>query len=204
MIVDKTFTKDLFLDADGNPACVGSGYTSVQYNYNEDHQLTLVYYLDAEGNIVPAGSGYFHEYLRDLIEKMRESDSLTVFISVKDEATNSLTVTLYQDLKDLGIQTDLRGHYRNSFYAVIGKDEEKEDISYGGLLTTDGVLLDGIPYEVKSAGFQVGNYSSVIIGGQEYAKNVRGMNFVVYDSSLHQVTDSVAFDTYIQEMTVTR
>ena len=77
-------------------------------------------------------------------------------------------------------------------------------ISYGGLLTTGGMLPDGTPYEVTSAGYQIGNYSSAIIDGQEYAKNVRGMNFAVYDSSLHYVTDSVAFDTYIQEMTVTR
>ena len=61
-----------------------------------------------------------------------------------------------------------------------------------------------ISYTISSAGYQVGNTSSIIVNGVEYSKNMRGLNIVVYDNQLKQVTDSVAFDTFVQEMTVTR
>ena len=92
---------------------------------------------------------------------------------------------------------------RSSFYAVISPGSVVEEIGSQTVLSHEGMVGD-VPYTISSAGYQVGNTSSIVIDGVEYSKNRRGLNIVVYDNSLKQVTDAVCFDTYLQEMTVTR
>lgn len=190
--------EETFFDIQDNPTVANDGYTKVRYEYAEDGQQLLAYYLDESGDLAQIGSGYFHEYLQSLIGK-----DVVVFISAKDEATNGLTDTLRADLKALGIQTDLRGRTRNSFYAVITADGVIEDIGTQGVLSTDGMIGD-TPYTITSAGYQVGNFSSILIDGIEYSKNRRGMNIAVYDINENRVIDSVVFDTYLQEIPVMR
>ena len=81
-------------------------------------------------------------------------------------------------------------------------------------LYTNGVLVVGMseikgtdnqkykPYEnceikVESAGYNAGNYSSVVINGKEYSKNQRGINIVVYDKTTDDVICSTVFDTWL-------
>lgn len=193
-----TLLEDRFFNEVGEPAVLGAGYSAIRYDYDTDRQLLLTHYLDQNGNEVQAGSSYLHEYLKSLFGR-----DLTVFISAKDEATASLTPVLLEDLKNLGIQTDLRGRTRNGFYAVITPDEVIEEISPTIVLQHEGTV-GGSTYSISSAGYQVGNLSSIVIDGTEYSKNRRGLNIVVYDNVTGKVIDSVSFDTFIQEMTVTR
>lgn len=195
---ESMISEEAFFTAEGIPAVIGAGYTRIIYEYTEDRQLSLTYYLDLNGNSVHAGSGYLHEYLMSLMGR-----NLTIFISVKDEAVNSMTPLLFQDLEMLGIRTDLKGRVRNSYYAVISSNEVIEEIAAQARLTHEGMIGE-VPYSITSAGFQVGNYSSIIIDGIEYSKNGRGLNIVVYDNEACSVIDSVVFDTYVQEMTVRR
>ena len=139
-----------------------------------------------------------HEYLQSLI-----SSDYTIIIAAKDEATYSLTATLNEDLKELGLLTDLRGRYRNSFYVLITPEHVYEDITAQGIINLEQDIGD-THYTITSDGFQVGNYSSIAIDGVEYSKNARGMNVVVYDQVNHTVIDAVAFDTHLPEMKVTR
>lgn len=186
-----------FFDENGAPAIVGSGYSQITYEYNGFNQLMLVYFLDLEGNPIKAGGAYFHEYLSTLMGK-----GYTVFISIKDEGTNSLTVTLLDDLKALGLKTNLSGRYRNSYYAVITPDGVWEEISDKREVSMSGTA-GSAAFEIASAGYLVGNRSSIVIDGVEYSKNVRGMNIVVYDADAGQVVDSIAFDTCDKAMKVT-
>lgn len=195
---NSNISEDVFLNAEGGSAVLGGGYSSIRYEYDENRQLLLTYYLDKDGNPIQAGSAYLHEYLQSLKGK-----NITVFISAKDEAAGALTPPLLQDLKGLGIKTDLQGRVRSSFYAVITPESVIEEIGSQTVLSHEGMVGD-VPYTISSAGYQVGNTSSIVIDGVEYSKNRRGLNIVVYDNSLKQVTDSVSFDTYVQEMTVTR
>ncbi len=50
-------------------------------------------------------------------------------------------------------------------------------------------------YTIVSAGFECGDYSSIIIDGVEYSRNNRGLNIVVYNNETGQVIDTVCFDT---------
>ena len=55
---------------------------------------------------------------------------------------------------------------------------------------------------LSSAGNKAGKNSSIVINGVDYSKNVRGINIVVIEEG--SVSESIAFDTCIPEMTVTR
>ena len=195
---DQNIAEDTFFDTEGKYAIIGAGYSLIRYEYDENRQLLMTYYLDESENLVHAGSAYLHEYLQSL-----QGKNLTIFVSAKDEATNALTPPLLQDMRNLGIKTDLQGRFRNSFYAVISPDCVIEEIDSQKALCREGTIGD-MNYIISSAGIFVGNVSSIIINGVEYSKNLRGLNIVVYDNALKQVTDSVCFDTYLQEMTVVR
>ena len=193
------------------PVNIGIGYQCFENEFTSDGKLSLSTYYDAEGIRVPCGSSYFHEYLAAL--KARQDNGAVIFLAVKDEGTSALTPTLLDDLRRLGIRTDLSGKYRHSYCAVITPEACVEDLSADQPLTVSGVLpasTDGgsaasptpFEYTVASAGYNAGNYASILINGTEYAKNVRGMNIVVMEDG--RVTESVAFDTCSQVMAVTR
>lgn len=128
----------------------------------------------------------------------------TVIISARDEAVNGLSEELRGQLKKFGFQCDLtpENAYRHSLIGVWQDGRMVyEDFSEGvdnperDALEFQGVLPDGMKYYVKSAGWEAGDTSSIIIDGVERSKNGRGMNIVVYDSVGGRVVDSVAFDT---------
>ena len=110
---------------------------------------------------------------------------------------------MLNDFRQLGIQTDLQGQYRNSFCAVVSPDGVQESLSSHGPVTLEGFIGEA-QYSVASAGFDFGAYSSIAIDGVDYSKNLRGMNIVVYDNEQDAVISAVAFDTHSQIMTMTR
>lgn len=120
----------------------------------------------------------------------------TVFMSIKDEGTNALTEGIKAKMRELGLKTDLTGKLRNSYYAVISADGIVEDVSDAKLETGGTIQKTGAEYTIVSAGFECGDYSSIIIDGVEYSRNSRGLNIVVYNNESGQVVDAVCFDTY--------
>jgi len=52
--------------------------------------------------------------------------------------------------------------------------------------------------EVTSAGWAVGDISSIRINGTEHSVNGRGLNIVVFNKRTGMVEDSVAFDTHFE------
>ena len=195
---DKKLTEESFFSAEDTAVSLGTvGYSRIKYEYDADNALSLVYYYDGDGNQLEAGSANMHAYLQSLI-----GQDYMVFISIKDEGTYSLTTALLNDFRQLGIQTDLKGRYRNSFCAVVAPDGVQESISSLEPVTLEGTIGE-TQYSVASAGFDFGAYSFITIDGVDYSKNVRGMNIVVFDNEKKEVVSAVAFDTYSQIMTMT-
>ena len=128
----------------------------------------------------------------------------TVFITVRDDGSHSLTDEICEGLWKLGLREDLRGHYRWSYYAVIEPDNIIEEMSEKEL-TMSGTLSDGAQYSLISqgglsgAGGGAGRYltCSVKINGVDYAIKRIGLNFVVYDTENSRVVDSCEFNTYM-------
>lgn len=187
-----------YYDALDRPLDISIGYHKQFNEYNAEGQLSLSWFYDTQGNRIDCGSSYFHEYLQSIDRRDK-----VILISIKDDGTRALTPTLLDDLAQLGAQTDLRGKYRNSYCAVITPEGSREEISADHEVSCEGEV-DGTSFTVASAGYLVGNRSSIVIDGTEYSKNVRGMNMVIYDLNEKTVTESIAFDTYQNEMKVTR
>lgn len=71
------------------------------------------------------------------------------------------------------------------------KEEKESDLEMTYLYKFDKNKLA----EISSGGMYAGNQSSCLINGEEYSKNERGMNIVIYSKKDKKVIDSRTFDT---------
>lgn len=138
------------------------------------------------------------------LDALADNPQYTAFIALRDDGSHSLNTEICDRLWALGANEDVRGHYRWSYYAILGPDVYEEELSEKELSCT-GTLKDGAAYSVISqgglsgAGGGAGRYltCSVKIDGVEYAVQRIGLNFVVYDTEHSCVVDSVEFNTYM-------
>ncbi len=120
-----------------------------------------------------------------------------VILSVKDDASYSLTRGVQNALFKLGLQNSLLGMSHYSYLAVLDGGNVLYETLDNDLIQYDGII-DGVTLHAESAGFYTGNFSSVQINGVECSTNQRGMNIVVYDKTLGTMVDSVCFDLFDQ------
>ena len=138
------------------------------------------------------------------LDALAQNPQYTIFIALRDDGSHSLNTEICDRLFALGLNQDLRGHYRWSYYAILGPDMIIEELSEKELSYT-GTLSDGASFSVISqgglsgAGGGAGRYltCSVKINGVEYAVQRIGLNFVIYDTEHSCVVDSVEFNTYM-------
>lgn len=90
------------------------------------------------------------------------------------------------------------------YYAVINLGEGEVTERMEKNLVSYRVKIGDISYTITSAGYDDGNQTSIVIDDVENSKNVRGINLVIYDNQKGKVVESLAFDTYTNEMWVTR
>ena len=124
---------------------------------------------------------------------MRESDSTEIenamAAAISPDATD-------KEIRNLAIENSDKA---SRIYALTG-DKSIYDYAVGSIKYSG--YVDGLKYVISSAGYWSGNYSSIVINGTEYSKNCRGLNIVVVENGV--VSEAIAFDTWAQEMTVTR
>ncbi|MBR4696468.1 MAG: hypothetical protein IKO94_10350, partial [Selenomonadaceae bacterium] len=66
---------------------------------------------------------------------------------------------------------------------------ERSDYSYES-------LYGSFRLEATSQAYQHGNCGDILINGENYAVNLRGVNIVIYDGSRKRVIDSIGFDSH--------
>ena len=145
-----------------------------------------------------------HSDILSYLDALIANPQYTVFVTVRDDGSHSLSTDICDRLEQLGLREDLRGHYRWSYYAVISPDGVIEEMGEEELSRT-GTLPNGAEYSLISqgglsgAGGGAGRYltCSVRIDGVDYAVKRIGHNFVVYDPENRCVVDSVEFNTYM-------
>lgn len=147
----------------------------------------------------------YHLYY-NITNGIMSTDNLTDFLSyydenkilliaVKDEASKALTTDIVQKMQSLGLKFELPNHYRWSYLAVlygnkvIYENLADEQISYND-------KIGNINVSMLSAGYETGSAASIMIDGEEFAFNERGLNIVMYDKINDNVIDSVCVDTY--------
>lgn len=133
--------------------------------------------------------------LYDFLGYVSKAQNAVILLAVKDEASNALTEEVIKTMQSLGLEFDLRGHYRWSYLAVI----DSGNVLYENILDSKleyKTEIAGNTIEMQSAGYETGNIASIKINDVEYALNKRGINIVVYDKQADCVVDSVRLDTY--------
>ncbi len=132
----------------------------------------------------------------DYLSKLKNSD-YTILMAVQDDGFGAIDNSLGLSLQALGIKTEIPGMlYQHSYYAVLSPDRDPVEEASEQELNHPGKLSDGTMYQITSRGMLTGDpVASILIDGQEWSMNRRGMNFVVYDNAQHKVVDTVCFDT---------
>lgn len=137
------------------------------------------------------------EYLTEAIK-----EHTSVLISVKDTANKKLTDEQREVFSQLGLEKLSELGYRESYLALVQNGEvvseklQECDPDIDEILSYSGNLPNGVSFSIESGGYKNGNVASVLIDGEEQAKNTRGINIVVYNNLTGEVLDSVVFDSY--------
>ncbi len=192
--------REQMFDVDGQLVNSSGGYAQIEYNYEIRNDIPLTVFFDVNGNRLECGSLFFHEYLQKL--RLYKNEGKVIVFSVKDEASNALNEIIMNDLYALGINSRLNEKKRQSYYAIIYNEEINEEMSSESVCYEG--TINGTDIYVISAGYTVGNMSSIKMNGIECSKNTRGINIVVYDIEKNEIIDSLGIDTYTQEMWITR
>lgn len=145
--------------------------------------------------------------LKDLLDQTNPFS--IILISVKDDGSQALNHKWQESLFGYGIRALTREHLRHSYVNIIWKKTEFtmvnlfEEVSSEELSICfhEGDKLNNfvLPFDLTliSAGMDSGNRSSIRINGNEYSKNARGMNIVVYDLVEQQVKDVTVVDSFV-------
>jgi hypothetical protein len=146
----------------------------------------------------------FVDYLTHVSTKYGDKDYL-IFASVRDESTTSLNEEIVDKMRQFGMSEDLTGKYRWSYvWAKSTKSGEvlietlqeamiEHKLTAGQSIAEQPLRGDII---IKSAGFDKGNLSEIVINGINYSLASRGMNFVVYNIAEDKVVELAAFDLH--------
>jgi len=135
------------------------------------------------------------DYLRKL---KKDSETRTVFMSVRDTPGISLSREVADLLNDLGVKSDLKDKHWNSFGCIIeGGNNIFEKL--GTERIRKNILLNGNNCWVVSSNYNLDNVSKIIVNKKDFSVNHRGLNIVVWDNEKNTVVDSVCFDMHLKE-----
>lgn len=170
--------------------------TGEDADFNNDEYMDII----ADTNLSHINNIY--DYLDSLDNS---KNRYTIIISVKDDAAISMNPDIIRGLSSLGLSCDWSDGYGCGYVAVIEQGMVVYDI-----LEHERIEISGnfdnckMTYDITSAGWDRGSYSSILLNGREYSQNLKGLNFVVYSNETHRILDEVTFDTCTPELTVTR
>lgn len=191
----------------------GHEVASVAYNITQQYSLGLEAISELDFVMDPAlvkEDGSFANVPYQLIgfkEYINGYKNQTMIISVRDEAASKLSSETKQYLAQLGFRLD-QMNYRDSYVGVVHNNRvifeqigpEKLEVQADQVPELASIFQNH-SVKVISAGFNVGNISSIVVDGKEYSINRRGFNIAVFDESMN-ILDRLTFDTFISEKIV--
>jgi tetratricopeptide (TPR) repeat protein len=136
------------------------------------------------------------------------NENNTMILSVRDEARNALPKSFVEKMQSKGSKIgELK--FRGSYIAVISKGQLIEEIvqNDGEITITQetspkvGEVLKNQSFTITSAGLPYGNRSSIIVNGQEFSRNERGINIAVFNENGDYLY-SFSFDTHKSDVRV--
>lgn len=139
----------------------------------------------------------FKDYI-DFINQIKEK--YLIILSIKDTPGNNLSATELKKINELGFTKFEKTLWR-MYIGVLMKGiilydckgaQQEEPLEYK-------MIFNNLSFEIKSKAWKNGNLSSINVNGEEYAKNRRGINIVIYDIDNHELIDSIAYDAHSKE-----
>lgn len=128
---------------------------------------------------------------------LAEHPEYTVFLAMMDEGTEGFSLEMQEALYGLGLKTSLLGKTGTSYLAIVDDGAVYEACDLESLEYEDKIKGTDVKYYLLSAGSNSGSEASIQIDDKEYAINLRGLNFVVYDREAGSVIDAGYFDTHV-------
>ena len=156
--------------------------------YDEEHPI----YEKMENVALLQSEMDFEEYI-DLLVQNKEN--WTILISAKDDYVSGLTPEDHAQLQRLGLELISEGNFGDSYLAIIDRGEVKREAKSARRMDY-GTTVNGLAVSMCSAGWYMKPDSAIVINGQSYGMNQRGLNIVVYDNESNMVIDSINFDTW--------
>lgn len=141
--------------------------------------------------------------LNSYFDKISNYNDFIFIFSVKDEA--SLYIKYFRNKTNLGISANIR--YRQSYIAVVDKsrnfiyeENSNNKLSYNYIVkgeTREDSSFNNASILIKSAGFDCGNISEIIINnGENLSLNKRGLNIVILNAKTLDIIDRINCDTH--------
>ena len=160
-------------------------------NISKNQMKNLFYEVEMKNNLDKQKD--LNSYLNYL--KSLNNDNIVVIVSVKDEG--SRLYSLYgESLNKLGAKLDFSNKNRWSYLGVF----DTAGKNYYEKLTNKKIYkklkIKGIDLDLISAGFKIGNISSIKVNNIDYSQNMRGINIVVINKETKNILDSFNVDTY--------
>lgn len=134
----------------------------------------------------------------DLLGFLKRNENAVTILSAKDEARASLSPETLSYFSELGIDL-ARLEPRGSFAAVLdGRSVVAQGIDNAKpvVLESEALSQRGID-RVESAGFDVGDYSRILLKQKDVSKNGRGLNIAILLRDGRRIVTSV--DTHVSE-----
>lgn len=134
--------------------------------------------------------------IEDYILKVNDCKDMIMILSVKDDASTNMSMHLQEILSNCGATETLLDSFRSGYILIsqnkkliYEKKSSLEKLEYRGKIGDSEAII-------VSGGCDSGNVSNVILDEIEYSPNLRGMNIVVYDTSVNSVFDVISDDLY--------
>ena len=135
------------------------------------------------------------EYLR-LLNELKKYD-VAILLAVRDTPGNCMPDDVFEAIHALGFRSFSKELWRMYIGVNVAdrditdllSDKAEEKLS----LQTD---INGTKVEIRSEAWRNGNVAEIKINGQDYARNLRGINIVVFSKDEQQVIDSIGYDSH--------
>lgn len=133
----------------------------------------------------------------DYLQKLAmHKENLCIIISVQDDAAVGWNNHLEACIKELGLEENFYPNIQNSYIAIIDEGEVLFEKWAEAPIVLNMLVNDVYNISVFSGGFSYGSKSSILINGQEYSLNNRGLNIVAIDTKSGEIVSSASIDTH--------
>lgn len=138
-----------------------------------------------------------------IIEKNKEN--LCLIICGKDDMCSNWNQSIDSHIKRLGLKSDFYNNIQNSYIGIVDSGEVVLDSFAEAPLKAELTLhfqnKESVFMQVESGGIIYGNVSKVLIEGEDFSLNNRGINIIALDRDKGKVVSSVSVDTWSEDWT---